>query len=116
GLTPRGVLLIVRSHIPGNRRLSRLRAVLLASAALITVLGPAEAPAQRAPRAAPAAAGNVIQRIVIEGNQRIDEGTIRSYMLVGLGDPFDEDRLDRSLKSIFATGLFEDVAMRRDGT
>ena len=96
--------------------MSRLRAALLASAALITVLGTAEAPAQRAARPTPAAAGNVIQRIVIEGNQRIDEGTIRSYMLVGPGDPFSEDRLDRSLKSLYATGLFEDVAMRRDGT
>lgn len=51
----------------------------------------------------------------MEGNQRIEEGTIRSYMLVGPGDPFDPDRIDRSLKTLYATGLFQDVALRRDG-
>ena len=50
------------------------------------------------------------------GNQRIEEGTIRSYMLVQAGDPYDAERLDRSLKALFATGLFADVNMRRDGT
>jgi len=82
---------------------------------MLSFLGPVEAPAQRARPAAPATQGGVIQRIAIEGNQRIDESTIRSYMLVSPGDPFSEDRLDRSLKSLFATGLFEDVSLRRDG-
>ena len=53
--------------------------------------------------------------IRVEGNQRIEEGTIRSYMLVRPGDPFDPDRLDRSLKTLYATGLFSDVSLRRDG-
>jgi len=95
--------------------LTRFRAVLLTTAAMLSFLGPVEAPAQRARPAAPATQGGVIQRIAIEGNQRIDESTIRSYMLVSPGDPFSEDRLDRSLKSLFATGLFEDVSLRRDG-
>ena len=42
------------------------------------------------------------------------QDTIRSYMLVQPGDPFDPDRLDRSLKTLFATGLFQDVNSRRD--
>lgn len=53
--------------------------------------------------------------IVVEGTQRIDPATVRSYLLVQPGDTFDADRLDRSLKALFATGLFADVAMRRDG-
>jgi outer membrane protein insertion porin family len=51
----------------------------------------------------------------VEGNQRIEAGTIRSYMLVQPGDPFDPDRLDRSLKTLYATGLFQDVRLDRQG-
>jgi outer membrane protein insertion porin family len=61
-------------------------------------------------------AGGQISAIRVEGNQRIEDGTIRSYMLVQPGDPFDPDRLDRSLKTLYATGLFSDVSLRRDGT
>jgi outer membrane protein insertion porin family len=61
-------------------------------------------------------AGGTISSIRVEGNQRIEEGTIRSYMLVAQGDPFDPDRLDRSLKTLYATGLFSDVSLRRDGS
>ncbi|MBV8521398.1 MAG: outer membrane protein assembly factor BamA [Acetobacteraceae bacterium] len=57
----------------------------------------------------------VIQDIKVEGNQRIEAGTIRSYMLVAPGDPFDPDRLDRSLKALYATGLFQDVSLVRQG-
>jgi len=60
-------------------------------------------------------AGGTIADIRIEGNKRIEEGTIRSYMLVQPGDPFDPDRLDRSLKTLYSTGLFSDVNLRRDG-
>lgn len=95
--------------------MTRFRAVLLTTAAAFCVLGPAEAPAQRG-RAAPAQQAGAIQIIAIEGNQRIDEATIRSYMLVAPGDPFSEDRIDRSLKSLYATGLFSDVSLRRDGS
>jgi outer membrane protein insertion porin family len=37
-------------------------------------------------------------------------------MLVQPGDPFDPDRIDRSLKTLYATGLFQDVTLRRDGS
>ncbi len=61
------------------------------------------------------AQANRVERIDIEGNQRIESATIRSYMLIQAGDNFDGGRLDRSLKSLFATGLFADVALRREG-
>ncbi len=54
--------------------------------------------------------------IRVTGNQRIEEGTIRSYMLIAPGDRFDADRIDRSLKTLYATGLFHDVAITRDGS
>ncbi len=72
------------------------------------------APAHRSPpRPAP---GGTISAIRITGNQRIEDGTIRSYMLVAPGDSFDPDRVDRSLKTLYATGLFQDVTITRDGS
>src|SRR3546814_15752907 len=37
-----------------------------------------------------------------------------SYMQLSPGDPFEAERIDRALKSLFATGLFADVRLRRE--
>ncbi len=58
--------------------------------------------------------GGVIREIVVEGSARVEPETIRSYLLVREGDTFDPLRVDRSLKSLFATGLFADVAISRN--
>jgi outer membrane protein insertion porin family len=80
---------------------------------------PAAAPRPATParpgRPAPAP-GNAITDIKVVGNERIEPGTIRSYMLLQPGDPFDPDRMDRSLKTLYATGLFSDVKLQRDGS
>lgn len=55
-----------------------------------------------------------IAEIRVEGNQRIEAETIRSYMQLSPGDPFDAERVDRALKSLFATGLFADVRLHRE--
>ncbi len=60
-------------------------------------------------------AGGTIANIQIEGAQRIESGTVRSYLLVQVGDAFDPDRIDRSLKTLYATGLFQDVRIGRQG-
>jgi outer membrane protein insertion porin family len=57
----------------------------------------------------------VIREIRVEGNQRIEAATVRSYMVVAPGEPFDPAKLDQSLKNLFATGLFDDVSIRREG-
>ena len=59
--------------------------------------------------------GGRIEAIRIEGTQRIEASTVRSYMRVNPGDPFDPVRLDGSLKNLFATGLFADVRLDREG-
>jgi outer membrane protein insertion porin family len=59
--------------------------------------------------------GEPIQQVIIEGNQRIEADTIRSYMEINPGDPFDAGKVDKALKNLFATGLFADVNFRRDG-
>lgn len=56
-----------------------------------------------------------IRAISVEGNQRIENATVLSYMTVKAGDAFDADRIDASLKALFATGLFQDVVMKRNG-
>lgn len=62
-----------------------------------------------------AAQEGVIRRIVVEGNQRIEPETVQVYMTLQPGDPFDPQRIDESLKALFATGLFADVTIRREG-
>lgn len=65
--------------------------------------------------AAFAQSGGAVREVLVKGNQRIEPETVRSYMLLQEGDPFDRDRIDRSLKALFATGLFADVSLKRDG-
>lgn len=57
----------------------------------------------------------IVREIRIEGTQRIEPETVRSYMRVNPGDRFDPARLDRSLKNLFSSGLFADVTLRREG-
>jgi outer membrane protein insertion porin family len=72
-------------------------------------------PVPVATRPTPAANLGTISDIRIEGLQRIEPETIRSYLLLQKGDPWDPDRVDASLKALFATGLFADVKLDRDG-
>ncbi len=58
--------------------------------------------------------GDPIADIRIEGTQRIEPETVRSYMGLSPGDPFAADRIDKALKNLFATGLFADVTFRRE--
>lgn len=92
------------------------RALLLAASCLVplSLAAPAEAQQRRpAPSAAPSFP--TVQTVEVQGNQRIEAETIRSYMLVQPGDPMDPDRLDRSLRTLFATGLFRDVTVTPSG-
>lgn len=56
-----------------------------------------------------------IRQIRIEGNQRIEDRTVQSYLLVSPGDAFDPSRIDLSLKTLFATGLFADATFEKAG-
>jgi outer membrane protein insertion porin family len=115
----------IRVPFGGTSLLLTIRAERLLAACLMPVLvigtaaAQAPAPARQAPpRSAatrPAANTGVIQSIQIEGARRIEQGTIRSYLLVRPGDTFDPGRIDRSLKTLYATGLFKDVQLGRVG-
>ena len=58
---------------------------------------------------------DLIAEIRIEGTQRVEPDTVRSYLQLQLGDVYDTEKADASLKALFATGLFSDVTMRREG-
>ena len=61
------------------------------------------------------AQGTVIRQILVEGAQRIEPETVQSYLLIQPGDSYDPSRVNRSLKSLFSTGLFADVSIRMQG-
>ena len=64
----------------------------------------------------PVRAQSAIQEVLVEGNERIEADTVRSYLSTAVGDPFDARKINDSLKSLFATGLFADVTIRREAS
>ena len=73
----------------------------------LLLLAPLLAWAQQAPR---------ISEVLVEGTQRIEAETIKSYLTIAEGDVFDPTRVDKSLKALYATGFFSDVNVQMDGT
>ena len=61
------------------------------------------------------AQGAVVREIRVVGNRRVEPETVRSYLQFAVGDQFDAGKVDRSLRALFATGLFADVQIDRDG-
>ncbi len=58
----------------------------------------------------------VIKSVQVQGNQRVEANTVASYLLFARGDPYNAERIDLSIKTLYATGLFADVAIDpRDG-
>lgn len=64
-------------------------------------------PAAQAAPAAPAA--RVIQHMVVRGTQRVEPGTVLTYVGLREGDNFTPADADTALKALTATGLFSDV-------
>ena len=89
----------------GQPRGWRLGLILALGLATIVAL-PAHAQAPRT---------GVVRDIEVEGTQRIDPDTVRSYVLLKPGEIATPEELDRSLKALFATGLFADVTLRMEG-
>ena len=54
-----------------------------------------------------------IQSIQVEGSQRIEPETVRSYLKLVEGDRFNSDVIRQSLNALFATGFFKDVSFER---
>ena len=50
-----------------------------------------------------------INSIVVQGNQRVESETIRSYFRPGPGGRLDAFTIDEGVKALYSTGLFRDV-------
>ncbi|WP_339914487.1 outer membrane protein assembly factor BamA [uncultured Brevundimonas sp.] len=101
----------------GARVLSSRRwAPSLAALAVAAGLG-GPALAQTEPEVAPAAGAPapeeraVINRIIVRGNQRIDQSTVLSYLPIQPGDAVDPVMLDVAVRTLNRTGLFADVQL-----
>ena len=81
---------------------------LLAAALVLAALTAAALPPSQAQAA-------VANRIVVEGNQRVDDATVAAYVLVQPGVSYSAQEIDESLKALFETGLFADVQIQQAG-
>lgn len=71
--------------------------------------------AQEAPAAAPVLpVDNTIRSIVVNGSQRLESGTVLSYMKLRVGQPYTQESADQALKDLFETELFKDVSIRNN--
>lgn len=57
----------------------------------------------------------VIRSIKVEGNRRVEPETVRSYLQFAVGDRYNPVKINESIKSLFATGLFTDVRIGASG-
>ena len=57
----------------------------------------------------------VVSSISVQGNRRVDEETVRSYVTIQPGQNFTSFDTDESLAALFATGLFSDVRITQSG-
>ncbi len=52
---------------------------------------------------------SVVSDIIIEGNKRVGDDAILMIMESQKGEPFDQVKLDRDLRTIYKMGFFDDV-------
>jgi outer membrane protein insertion porin family len=95
-------------------RKTRARGAALVSGLALLVGGTAFV----APQAAYAQSqqSGVVGRIVIQGNERIEQDTIISYLPIQVGDTVDSAKIDLALKTLARTELFADVKIDLQGT
>ena len=53
--------------------------------------------------------------IRVEGLRRISPGTVFNYLPVRVGDELDESKAAQAIRSLYATGFFQDVKLQREG-
>jgi outer membrane protein insertion porin family len=57
----------------------------------------------------------VIRDIRIEGIQRVEAGTVFSYLPVKVGETMTEEKAAQSIRALFSTGFFQDVRIEVEG-
>ena len=64
---------------------------------------------------ASAADSFVVKDIRVEGLQRVEPGTVFSYLPVQVGDTFTEEKSTEAIKALYSTGFFRDVQIQAQG-
>nr|WP_251371737.1 outer membrane protein assembly factor BamA [Polynucleobacter sp. UB-Raua-W9] len=62
-----------------------------------------------------AAESFVVKDIRVEGLQRVEPGTVFSYLPVQVGDIFTEEKGAEAIKALYSTGFFRDVQIQAQG-
>ncbi len=57
----------------------------------------------------------VVKDIEVEGLRRTEAGTVFSYLPIRVGDTFTDEKALQAIRSLFATGFFEDVKISAKG-
>ena len=57
----------------------------------------------------------VVKDIRVEGIQRIEAGTVFSYLPVKVGETLTEAKASEAIRALFATGFFKDVSLEAQG-
>ncbi len=105
------------SGLTGPAALStRSAAALLATTVLsgIPAVAFAQGAVGQAPAAAQPAKGDVIRSVTVQGAQRLEPETIKSYIRLRVGDTYTQSLGDQALKDLYATELFSDVRVRNN--
>ncbi len=58
----------------------------------------------------------IITDIRVQGLERLEAGTVFNYLPLKVGDELNDEEARLSIKELFATGFFKDVALEQDGT
>ncbi|MGQ0696803.1 MAG: outer membrane protein assembly factor BamA [Panacagrimonas sp.] len=56
-----------------------------------------------------------IRAIKAEGLERLDEGTVLTYLPLSVGDTMNDQTSRQALRGLYSSGLFEDVRLEREG-
>ncbi|UGQ48861.1 outer membrane protein assembly factor BamA [Massilia endophytica] len=57
----------------------------------------------------------VVKDIRVEGIQRTEAGTVFTYLPVRVGETFSDEKSVATIKALYATGIFKDVRLEKDG-
>ena len=80
----------------------RLRAAIIMAAAVLGMV------------CAGHAAAFTVEEIEVRGAGRIEEGTVRNYLPLGVGDELDAAAAQRAIHALYDTGFFRDVRLLRE--
>lgn len=56
-----------------------------------------------------------LQDIQIEGLERIEAGTVFTFLPIKVGDQLDESQTANIIRTLYKTGFFKDIQLRREG-